>query len=406
MQSFFRPTRIGHVGLTPSQVFRQVCAALTVICCLFAVPESAWSQTGLVTSGSEPESPSLPDPLTREAVRDVVSLLSEHEVRMLLVERLDAMVAAAEQAEQGRNSASAMLGKAISDTYSSISQAIVRAPELPAGVWSGFERFFAPRGWSGTLALLGVFALAMAMGVAAELAVNRLARRWRARIQAANPDSFLAALDLFVRRIVLDAIGLVLFYVVARQVLQALLSTEAPATADGTRSFPDSLIAVTFLWSAVMVPRAMRTLTRFLFAPRIPALRLVHTDDGNCAVPASAADDCFRHLGSDDVLSSIPCKPRCACGRIAAWLLVQFRGDCSPDARHVAVFDRDHDDDAGKRSGHYLVRRTPCTGIPLHLGGADRDHLVHDRGSRGATALGRLYQRYLDPGDPALHTQF
>ncbi|MEL6476358.1 MAG: mechanosensitive ion channel domain-containing protein [Pseudomonadota bacterium] len=250
-----------------------------LVLCSVPLSNPAGAQTLLDQPTSTDETPELPSPLTGETVRDLVSTLSDQQVRALLLERLDAV--AEEESEKAANDPSvlSLLETSALETVDSVTTAVLRVPEMPAGVWSGLTRFFEPRGWPGIGAILSVFALAILAGLAAELAVNHLARKRRDRIRNEVPDGLAATLSLLLRRAVLDVIGLIAFYLVAKEVILALLSSEPPVAASGARTFPDTVIVIAFLWWVVMLPRMMRTLTRFLMAPHVPALRLVHTDD-------------------------------------------------------------------------------------------------------------------------------
>ena len=249
-----------------------------VLACLTGMAPDAAAQLMMSQPDTSDEAAALPDPLTPETIRELVSTLSDQQVRALLLERLDAV---ARETSTGAEEGSLLdsIADVAGMTADSLVTIIVRTPDIPAGIWQGLKRFFEPRGWSGTLWLLAGMGIAIGLGLLAEFVVDWVASGWRQRIRTEKPEGLGATLGLLLRRILLDAIGLIVFWFVTRQALLALLSMDPPATADGTRSFPDTLIAITFVWWVIMLPRMFRALNRFLIAPKVPALRLVHTDD-------------------------------------------------------------------------------------------------------------------------------
>ena len=221
----------------------------------------------------------LPDPLTQEAIRELVARLSDDQVRALLLSRLDAVAAETVEKEAEGEALLSSVVRIAQDTGNSLVAAVETTPHIADGVVVGVKRFFAPRGWPDVFRLVGITVLAILIGLAVEQIIDRIARVWRERIRTETPEGLRATLGLLLRRAVLDVIGLIAFYIVTKQVMLAMLSTTPPATADGSRSFPDALIGTTFVATVIMFPRVIRTVTRFLMAPRHPALRLVHTDD-------------------------------------------------------------------------------------------------------------------------------
>ncbi|MEL7467866.1 MAG: mechanosensitive ion channel domain-containing protein [Pseudomonadota bacterium] len=239
----------------------------------------SWAQLPTTTVDEAPEPIVLPDPLTPEAVRGLVAQLSDADVRALLLERLDAVAAERQAKDMNQRSVIESAQTIATDVVTNIGQSISRVPDLPGGISQGFSRFHAPRGWDGVGLLVGLTLVAIAIGLAAEWIIDQIAKPWRRRIQNETPDGLGATLGLLLRRVFLDAVGLVVFYIVTKQAIRMLLSSDAPVTPDGTRSFPDAQIAAYFVFWVIILPRMMRTLNRFLVAPNQPQLRIVHTDD-------------------------------------------------------------------------------------------------------------------------------
>ena len=121
--------------------------------------------------------------------------------------------------------------------------------------------------------------MAIVAGLVAEQIIDRIAGRWRERIRTEHPEGLKDTLGLLARRAFLDVVGLIAFYIIVSQILKWQLSDKVPIAEGGSTTFPDQEIGLFFLDWVIMLPRAFRALTRFLMAPHIPALRLIHTDD-------------------------------------------------------------------------------------------------------------------------------
>ena len=157
-----------------------VCALLIAV--TLAWPMDAAAQTLLPSTAEAPSAvPELPDPLTSEAVREVVSRLSDQEVRALLLDRLDA-VATAETEEVPTSSGFGMVWTSLVEIGGAIGESVSRGGEVLAGVERGFATFLEPRGWSGFGILVGFTALAVLIGFIAEFLVDRALRAWRGQI--------------------------------------------------------------------------------------------------------------------------------------------------------------------------------------------------------------------------------
>jgi len=219
----------------------------------------------------------LPDPLTADAARDMVSRLSDQEVRGLLLERLDAVAASAEAADN--TPVWTVLGQTVEDTGTGIQRAIFGLPNLMTGVSAGFENFFSPRGWPGVGRLIGLTILGMLIGFVVEKVINYFLQRLRGSPVNVLPETLRETLKVLSWRAFFEAFGLVVFFYVTGFALRALLSEDPPAALAGEKTFPDALIATTFVSAVVITPRIFRLINRVLLAPNQPHLRLVHTDD-------------------------------------------------------------------------------------------------------------------------------
>ncbi|SEA81105.1 mechanosensitive ion channel family protein [Rubrimonas cliftonensis] len=206
-------------------------------------------------------------PASAEAVRAMVARLTDAEVRALLLERLDAVVGAQDpaRAEGGLGRALATSADALA---ASVAGAIARVPNIPAGAAEGFARFWAPRGWWGTLHLLAVGLAALGAGHIAERAV----RRWWRRLETPPAEARLGAtLGFLLERLALEAAGLAALLAAARAVI---------AVAHPPEPISD-LILTFFLFLPVLYVGAAAAAGRFLLAPDEPGVRLLDVDDAD-----------------------------------------------------------------------------------------------------------------------------
>jgi small-conductance mechanosensitive channel len=232
------------------------------------------AQVGLTSAtGSAESAPAedvkLPENLTPETIRQLVSTLSDEQVRELLLQRLDA-VAAAEKTTSPDSAGN--LFEYIVNSFVGVgflvAEAVVRLPSVFDGLITGFAAFEKTHGISGIFTLLASIAGAIAGGLVVELAVTRLAGKWRRQfLEVGTPDGLKQTLELLGKRLLLDLAGLIAFFAVTR----VLVGFFAPAA--------DEQIIRVFMVNLVVLPRLVAALSRFLLAPKYPKLRLVYTDD-------------------------------------------------------------------------------------------------------------------------------
>ena len=244
-------------------------------CFLFALVVVLSPLTGLAQTvlpeGEEAQSAQIPadEDLTSEAISEMVSRLSDQDVRELLLQRLNA-VAVENGAETDGGSLLAFIPKAAAGVGTAVAGSFQRLPILWDGQIRSFRNFLAERTFLDVLHLIGILAIAIIIGLAAEWLVDRLARRWREEVRGQRTSDTLGeALRLLGLRLLLDVIGLVVFALVSRAVVTNLLPAE---------EIPIGRIVMINL---IMIPRLMAAMSRFLLAPTRPDLRIVHTDDAS-----------------------------------------------------------------------------------------------------------------------------
>jgi len=243
--------------------------ALALLLILVTMVPGHSAAQSVLPSDDGPSAVTVPsdEQLTPEIVSDMVSRLSDQEVRELLLQRLNA-VAETKGTDAEDGNLLLFLPEAAAGIGTVVTESIRRLPTLWDGLARSFGNFVAERSAQDILRLLGTLAAAILIGLAAEWLVNRLAQRWRNEIQSMQaPDDLGAALRLLGLRLLLDVTGLVVFALVARMVVTNLLPPE------------EVEVGRIVMINLIMIPRLMAAMSRFFIAPTRPDLRIVHTDD-------------------------------------------------------------------------------------------------------------------------------
>lgn len=209
-----------------------------------------------------------------EAVRDLVSRLSDKEVRDLLLERLDAVAEETEAAGASDLTAIEWFSRAGSELARSLKAVVLGVPDLPGNIALGVSNFYAPRGLDGLLAFIGWLTVAMTVGVVAELLFRRITQRWHDLSERSG--SLKDMLITLTRRFALDAGNLVVFVLGAGAVITYLIPPDSyhPFKPNTDREFAWLIVTVPILYA-----RLASMIIRFLQAPRNPHLRLLNADD-------------------------------------------------------------------------------------------------------------------------------
>lgn len=223
---------------------------------------------GLPQQSEEPSKPALPAELTEAAIRDAVAKMDDAQVRQMLIERLDAIVAA-ENAKKSATPLGEYVVSLLTGVGGNIAISIERLPNLFDGVTRGIGNFFSPKSTVQIFQFFGIMLLAFAIGYGAGFASDRLVfSAWRERINTAKPHSLVETLKTLGTRFLLDIASLVVFSVVVYTVLRVLM----PAPSDLEAAW-------SAFWYLLIIVLAAAAVSRFLEAPERPDLRLVTADD-------------------------------------------------------------------------------------------------------------------------------
>ena len=252
--------------------------AAVVLAAVVLVSQTASGQVtrilGDAAKSGETASPAaasaLPEPLTRQAIRDVLSGLNDEEARELLLRELDRQVAAreAEIAAGEERTIGALLGGWALALGRGWTAAVRDTPSLPSSAVMTFDTFESRRGGASLWRLGGTLVLCLLAGVAAAFGARRLTLRAEGRLDALPASSLWSRIGIITGRFLLQGLRLLAF-VVAAFLVDAVVNRSVPADSSVVRYLVG---AAGWTWFAVMA-------ARFVLSPTRPSLRLCTADD-------------------------------------------------------------------------------------------------------------------------------
>jgi small-conductance mechanosensitive channel len=221
-------------------------------------------------SGGSEKTVELPQPLTKDAIRELVARLSDKEVRDLLLTQLDKGAAPAAGPAAG-TMAGGLVGE-MDRSRAEIGKVLRAWPSVPAELSAAVGRFSEGRPSYQLLIVAVLFAILLALGRVAERLVGRLLADVRKRLES-HAESPARDIGSLIIRVVLDVLLLAVFIVTVFAGFLALYQGHEP-----TRE-----LVVAALLATIQVRLAILA-ARFLLAPRVPALRLLPFDDAAAGV--------------------------------------------------------------------------------------------------------------------------
>ncbi|MEM6617928.1 MAG: mechanosensitive ion channel domain-containing protein [Pseudomonadota bacterium] len=247
-------------------ILRAIAAVLALALVCVGLPTVA--QVALPTGGqTQTRETTIPEDLRPADVAEIVSRLSDGEVRRILLERLDAVAQenAVEAAATG-STFNYLWETLVTAPVGAISLAVERLPRLASGQATVFENIWSAFGARGLLQIFGVVLAGVALGLALEWAVTRLLnRRFDLATASAGGEHqpLRKTLKFLFLRLMSEALGLFAF---AAGTIIALRTLAEPETL--------SILRVLVL-SLVVAPRAAAAFNRFFLSPQKPRFRLV-----------------------------------------------------------------------------------------------------------------------------------
>jgi small-conductance mechanosensitive channel len=243
---------------------------------LIGISTNSFAQVFSASSGEEETSPDVSLLDSPEAVTQLVSRLSDKEVRELLLQQLD--VVAAKQAVSEGSEAQSIFTLVTTSVPLSINRAVRTLPNLIRGQRNVFSTFLDKLGDNGGWKLIGGFLIVIFIGIAVEFLVRLSTRKFRLVIDRTSDDYTLGQVfKLLSRRLLLDLSGLLAFMFVTQLAIRVFIEE------------PGQFVAHHFLWNLILIPRLFSVIGRFVLAPERSDLRLIHTSD-------TSAKFLHRHL--------------------------------------------------------------------------------------------------------------
>jgi small-conductance mechanosensitive channel len=207
----------------------------------------------------------LPEPLTREAIRELVSRLSDAEVRELLLAQLDKV--AAPTAAAAPDSGAKGLAGDVDRARTEIGAVLGAAPALPGVLAGAVSQFSEGRSSHHLLLIAALIVVMLLLAWVAERLVGRLFGDVRARLGGGSD------LGSTLVRAVLDLALLAVFVAAAVAIFLILYQGHEPSR---------ELVVAVLL--AVIQVRLAILIARTLLAPHAPAQRLLPFDDSSAGV--------------------------------------------------------------------------------------------------------------------------
>ena len=245
----------------------QVLLSLAILLALGEVADRpVLAQSAEEASTAQAARAPLPEPLTPGALRDLVARLSDAEARELLLRQLDSQIAESASDQDMMMSMVDAEAAALRERWRRMLATADRLPDVPALF---AERLIGEREPSVLLRILAFFGIILAGGLVAEWLFRRVTGEVCAQVTAARPEGASARLGYLALDIVLDLLAILVF------VLGAI----------GTffvfyQGFEPTRLTILFCLAAIVAIRLASLLSRVLFAPHAPGLRLVPVADG------------------------------------------------------------------------------------------------------------------------------
>lgn len=243
-------------------------AVLLSVFMLIGVSTTALAQVFSTSSGEVDVSPDVSLLNSPEAVTQLVSRLSDKEVRTLLLEQLD--VVAAKQAVSEDSESESIFTLVTTNVPLSIQRAFKTLPNLIKEQRIIFGAFITKLGENGVWKLVSGFIVVVSIGVAIEFLVRLLTTKFRSIINEKSESYTLGQVfKLLSRRLLLDLSGLIAFMVVTQLAVKIFIEE------------PGQFVAHHFLWNLILIPRLFSVIAKFILAPQRTDLRLIHTSDAS-----------------------------------------------------------------------------------------------------------------------------
>lgn len=252
---------------------QRACLCLALILPLLSVlaaPPVHAQALGLEAEETASETPGLPDPLTQEAIRDLLAQLDDQQVREILLLRLS------EEADRRAQELAAMDQRDLDDIAEGYAvslgvflvKVVHQVPHIPSAIQWAFESFEVSRDDRSMGGLIFSLILSLALGLAAAAIIRRLTRSWRNSANPGDAAHIWSMLRSVIFRLGSRMLSILAFGFVA---LACNLILNEDHVADQT-TVEELINATAWTW-------AVMAIMSFMLSPHHPDQRLCTADD-------------------------------------------------------------------------------------------------------------------------------
>jgi len=264
--------RAGTKRMTAGSAFLLVVAALALCGFSFSGLPAAAQGMPLPSSSQaateEAQPVALPEHLTRTEVRNLLSRLSDDQVRQLLLQQLDKVADEEAKAAAADEGSAGTFQQKLAAMHGRLTLMVSAIGELPFLGSFVVDRLGEGRSPSHIWTVLLFTAIVFAGGAVGEWLFRRLFTRIAVHPRNDAPESLVNKLCILLMRAVIDVLGIAVFGLTATAIFFALYQDHEP-----TR-----LVMATVFWIVIYI-RLANVIARFLLAPKVPALRLPPLSD-------------------------------------------------------------------------------------------------------------------------------
>ena len=244
---------------------RRFAGCLAALTLSFCVAMPGWAKDAPAAASV----PALPQPLTKESIRELVSRLSDDDVRKLLLDQLDrAATTATPDAKPGMGMAGVVdeHAGAMRTTLGSLEAAYYALPDTLRSV---AIKLTEPDGMSQLAVIAELLAALLVAGFLIEWLYHRALRGFRARLEQSPAPTFSARAFQLGMGLLIDLGGVLVWSIAAVTAFFLLWHDHALRRT----------LILDFMLGVIIVRTAM-VVARFLLAPRAPSKRLLPFADG------------------------------------------------------------------------------------------------------------------------------
>ncbi len=243
--------------------------AFVAILLLVGAGGAVHAQNSVLNLGDDTTNDVVDNPQSPEEIRALVSQLFDEEVRVLLLNGLDAVASEEDESSDPLTSnALAFITSSGVSIYESSTEAVLNVPKMLSAQANSIRLFLSQRSSSELSNIFLKFIAAIILGLVVEWIVRKITNRWAGESEKSiGPRPFNESFKLLSFRLLLDLSGLIAFTIVSATIVSKI------------GNVLDKEYFSFVLFNLIIGPRFMMALARFLMAPNRPELRLVHTDD-------------------------------------------------------------------------------------------------------------------------------